>query len=305
MKKIKSLLGLCLILSLIMIGFPVSTTAHAQESGIVVTHEMLGDNNTTEIVRITNRVVEIEDGAFSGLTALKEIQVDSDNLYYASCNGCLYNKDYTVLICIPQNTTSVQVKTSITSYTPHALDGLAQSRKDALNQFLGINGPTEYSGGNDNTTTTTPTDNQPQNNPVVTQPTNNNTDFSQYVYEENGYTCFKYTGSGDTHIIVPEGVEYIRGFVSTTTKFNTEITHITLPSTLKKMSMYCMFGKVDGDTNWYNCLYQCSNLTTVDGGWYWYSGNGSSVTRPGDITVWSSSSRIPYDEQKYIDYNNR
>lgn len=73
MKKIKSLLGLCLILSLVMIGFPVSTvTAYAQENNVVVTHEMLGDNDITEVVRLTSRVVEVEDGAFSGLTALKK-----------------------------------------------------------------------------------------------------------------------------------------------------------------------------------------------------------------------------------------
>lgn len=308
MKKIKSLLGLCLILSLIMIGFPVSTvTAYAQENGVVVTHEMLGDNNTTEVVRLTSRVIEVEDGAFSGLTALKEIRVDSDNQYYASCNGCLYNKDYTVLICIPQNTTSVQVKTSITSYTPHALDGLAQSRKDALNQFLGINGPAEYSGGNDNTTTTVPTDNQPQNNSVVTQPTNNNTDFSQYVYYEGEDVCFKYTGSGESSIYVPEGVTKITGFSDSTFKFNYDITYVHLPSTLESMrnlNVFCQ--ETDGaDNNMYNCLYQCPNLRTVDGNGVSYTGNGSSVTRPGNITVWSSGSKIKYDVQQYYNYNNR
>lgn len=308
MKKIRSLLGLCLILSLIMIGFPVGTvTAYAQENGVVVTHEMLGDNNTTEVVRLTSRVVEVEDGAFSGLTALKEIRVDSDNQYYASCNGCLYNKDYTVLICIPQNTTSVQVRTSITSYTPHALDGLAQSRKDALNQFLGINEPTEYSNGN-NTTTTPVSNSQPQNNSTVTQPTNNNTDFSQYVYtNSNGQKVFKYTGSGNSSIIVPEGVEIIEGFASGYGDFNDEITYVYLPSTLKRMyttGMYCK-EEYNWDTNCYNVLYQCRNLQKVEGGNHAYQCNGNTVTRPGNITVWSTSGLIPYDPQQYYNYNNR
>lgn len=130
--------------------------------------------------------------------------------------------------------------------------------------------------------------------------------FLQYVYEENGYKCFKYTGSGDRHIIVPEGVEWIRGFVESTTEFNNDVTSITLPSTLKKMSMYCMFGKVDGDTNWYNCLYQCPNLTSVEGSSIGYVGYGSSVVRPiGEIKVWSNNSRIPYDENAYLPYTKK
>lgn len=307
MKKIKSLLGLCLILSLVMIGFPVSTvTAYAQENGVVVTHEMLGDNNTTEVVRLTSRAIEVEDGAFSGLTALKEIRVDSDNQYYASCNGCLYNKDYTVLICIPQNTTSVQVRTSITSYTPHALDGLAQSRKDALNQFLGISGPTEYSNST-NTTTTPVSNSQPQNSPTVTQPTNNNTDFSQYVYYEGEDVCFKYTGSGESSIYVPEGVTKITGFSDSTFKFNYDITYIHLPSTIESTRCMNMFNQEQfgWDNNLYDCLYQCPNLQTVEGGNYAYQCNGSSVVSPGDIVVWSNSSRVKYDRQQYINYNNR
>ena len=64
--------------------------------------------------------------------------------------------------------------------------------------------------------------------------------------------------------------------------------------------MYCMFGYEDGDTNWYNCLYQCKNLQTVTGSSSGYNGKGSTVVRPlGSIMVWSSGSRIPYDEQAY------
>jgi hypothetical protein len=262
---------------------------------------MLGDNNTTKIVRITNRVVEIEDGAFSGLTSLKEIRVDSDNQYYASYGGCLYNKDYTVLICIPQNTKSVQVKKTITSYTPHALDGLAQSRIDALNQFLG------NTGSNTNTENTT---NNSRNTTVNTtapvqsvKPSNNtSTDFSQYVYtDRQGRKCFKYTGKGDTRIIVPDGVEKIAGFTASTLEWNDTITYVYIPTSVRTMSMYALFDD-DGDDNWYNCLYQCRNLQTVECGYtdeFVFRSNGNSVYQPGNIYVWSSNSRIPYDEDAY------
>ncbi len=106
MRRPESLFWVLLVLSLVIIGLTVPVYADDQ---ITVTHDMLGDNNSLQVVRITKRVVNIEDGAFSGLTALKEIRVDSDNEYYASYNGCLYNKDYTVLICIPQNTRSTRL----------------------------------------------------------------------------------------------------------------------------------------------------------------------------------------------------
>ncbi len=64
-----------------------------------------------------------------------------------------------------------------------------------------------------------------------------------------------------------------------------------------------MFGYEDGDTNWYNCLYQCKNLRSVTGSSAGYSGNGSTVIRPGNITVWLRGKRIPYDEQAYKYYN--
>ena len=111
-----------------------NVTVYAEDQ-ITLTREMLGDNNTLQVVRLTKRVVDVEDGAFSGLTALKEIRVDSDNEYFASWKGCLYSKDFTVLICVPQNTKSVSVRRSITSCWPHALDGLEQSRIDKFNEM--------------------------------------------------------------------------------------------------------------------------------------------------------------------------
>ena len=197
MKKIKLLLKLCLILSLIIIGAPASaTTVYAKENSTVVTHktlthEILGDNNTTEIVRLTSKVIKVEDGAFSGLTALKEIRVDSGNRYYASCNGCLYNKNYTVLICIPRNVASIQIKTSITSYAPHALDGFAQPLKDTLDRFIDINKSTKRSNDNTkNTNTTSVNNSKSQKNSMATRSKGSSSKQTVYVISkiEKTYT---------------------------------------------------------------------------------------------------------------------
>ena len=388
----------------IQITEPFSHSQNVEDSNksgeVRVTPETFGSDDSIYVVCIGRDVVDIEDGSFSNLKNLQEIRVDSSNPYYTALNGCLYTKDFSTLICVPQNTTKVQVVASIKGYTPHALDGLEQSRIDKLDsvldgsyyakketaypttQILERYASTEvgpqtselirvrneelhpttqileryastdvgpqtselnrlkeestpsYSSiaerpqdRNDQSTTnnneTIVNNNAPQTNndhsnnvnidkPVVDIGTGDDqqkpsrpgtTDFSQYVYEDNGYVCFKYTGSGDSHIIVPEGVEWIKGFTDSGLKFNTDITSIELPSTLKKMSMYCMFGYEDGDTNWYNCLYQCKNLQTVTGSSSGYNGKGSTVVRPlGSIMVWSSGSRIPYDEQAYTNY---
>ena len=133
--------------------------------------------------------------------------------------------------------------------------------------------------------------------------------FLQYVYtDEKGRKCFKYTGTDDTCIVVPEGVEKITSFtdVDSLIDFNTTITKVVLPSTLRTMSMYCIFDKTDNDHNWYSCLYQCTNLQSVIGesiinGDKDYIGTGPTVIRAhGNICEWSNSERIPYDESQYI-----
>ncbi len=110
--------------------------ADKEEKDVVITKDTFGSDDSIYTVQIGWNVISIEDGAFSKLVNLKEISVDTRNPYYASYGGCLYNKDFSQLICIPQNTTSVQIKSSVTSYTPHALDGLDQSRIDKMNDLI-------------------------------------------------------------------------------------------------------------------------------------------------------------------------
>jgi hypothetical protein len=309
MKKIRVLLALLIAFAIIIIGSDSNTFAYAQDDNVIVTHDLVGDNDYIERVHISNKVIEIEDGAFSGLTTLKEIVVDEDNPYYASYDGCLYNKTYTILMCVPQNTTSVKAHENVVMYTEHALDGLPQSRKDKLDEIIKdhknagktVSSPTKTQKGNKVTKYKKTKETKKE-----TKQENTTTDFSQYTYKEGDDICFEYTGTGDSKIIVPEGVTKIVCFSGTTGfKFNYDITYIKLPSTLRVICIANLFAEAEEDTNFYSVLYQCPNLKTVEGGNYSYQCNGSSVTRPGDITVWSTTKRYKYDKQKYQNYNNR
>lgn len=311
MKKITKFIGLLCVAVLLSV-FICNTSAYAQDDKIIVTPDTLGSNDSIYVVRITKRVVEIQDGSFANLTHLREIRVDSDNQHYASYCGCLYNKDYTELLCIPQNTTSVQVKNTIKSYSPHALDGLSQERKDAVDRLLNNNNSIQSEQiSNDHLSSNEENIENTEQNNQTEQPSveNHESNFSQYVYtDEKGRTAFKYTGSGDTAIYIPEGVEVVAGFSSDTFGFNYDITYVHLPSTIKKCLAADFYNTKDGgyDTHFYNYLYQCPNLQTVEGGGKLdYMCNGSSVVRRGGIVVWSNSTKVPYDAQAYIDYNNK
>ncbi len=295
-----------------------------------ITGDLVGSNSSIEVIRIGKDVATIEDGSFSGLTGLKEIIADEANPYFASFNGCLYNKDFSQLLCIPQNTATVEVKKTITSRTEHALDGLTQSRKDKVDTFLrgkdnSVNSDqksqsetgqksadhNEANHDQDIQTQQSPEVSQPQEMPAqetVSGPSvQSNTDFSQYVFTaSDGSTRFKYTGHGDSAVIVPEGVEVIEAFANTAFERNTDITYIYLPASLKSIACRNIrfMEEYGWDKNTYCVLYQCPNLRTVEGGcwsdWGWnYRGMGDYIIRPQGIIEWSTDSLIPYDRSRY------
>lgn len=104
------------------------------DRGLIVTSNTFDEN--IERVEIGYDVIAILDGSFSELKNLSYINVDSRNRFYASYEGCLYTKDYTKLLCIPQNTDEVIVLNSVESYSEHALDGLSQERKNNLDNLI-------------------------------------------------------------------------------------------------------------------------------------------------------------------------
>jgi hypothetical protein len=67
-------------------------------------------------ITIPDSVTNIGSSTFSGCTSLASITVDSGNLYYASEDGILYNKEKTEFICIPRKISGdITIPDSITS----------------------------------------------------------------------------------------------------------------------------------------------------------------------------------------------
>ena len=322
MNKIKKIFSLLLIVTMFN---PIISSAN---DGIVVTPSTFGSDSSLYRIQIGYDVTEIQDGSFSNLVNLQVIDVDKNNPYYYSYDGCLYNKDCTVLLCIPQNTSSVQMLKSVKSRSEHALDGLSENRKNRIDAY--ISGETSVSNNtnkqNSGTSSIGTSSNSSNSNietieqnvsnevsnepkqqaePVTetvsnTQPETPSADeFQQYVHEEYGHVTFRYTGTGHSVIVVPEGVEKIAGFAQGLTTFNDEITTIYLPSTLKTIYDVQLF-KDEGDYNYYAIFYQCRNLQNVYGGSYSYITHGSYIERSyNHVMVWSNSERYSYDKKNF------
>ena len=75
-------------------------------------------------ITIPNSVTSIGDGAFTGCSGLTSINVASDNNYYSSNNGILFNKKKTELIRFPsrKSQTSYTIPNSVTSIGLGAFD---------------------------------------------------------------------------------------------------------------------------------------------------------------------------------------
>jgi len=335
-KKIKNLIMLVLVFVMLLLP----TSAFASTEGVIVTPDTFVADPNTHTVLIGYDVTYIQDGSFSKLKGLQEIKVDANNPYYASCDGVLYNKDFTKLICIPQNTTSVPVKNTVRSYSPHALDGLSQSRKEALYDFIRYSTvPPAYGKNNTSSVKDIPSAKSTTESSVTAEATVPSTEttptvpaqteeyssessngvrdyltptpppggenFTQYVFEEDGYVCFRYTGTGESRIIIPEGVQKVLGFTDYELKHNDEITYVYIPKSVISMRNMNTFNTEEYgyDNNGYNCLYQCTNLQTVESDSWVYLVEGNSLYRPladgSKLYVWSSTQKHVYDPDRY------
>ena len=345
----------CMLLMVILILSNFSIITYAKE-GKVLTKEYMEskyDTSKIETAYITDAVVEIEDGTFSNFCSLKEIIVESND-YYASYKGCLYNKDYTVLICVPTKLYDIRIKGTVTSCMSHAFDGHPQYVIDQFIDLFGIvpgecnsymntipsdnTQPEMAYQEKENTTEQETTTEAPKEEPkkqetpkqepkkettnkkdtststTTTKKTEDNSDMSKYVYTDSyGRKCFKYTGSGVSNIVIPDGVECIMGFSSSSSKLNYEITSITIPQSVYCWAYYKYY-KNEGDNTYYFVCYQCPNLNKVsfsDGADHlyecgmWVKENGTrlqigdkSGVLPTDIEypIWSSTERIPYQK---------
>ncbi len=90
------------------------------------TEAFSGCKGLTSII-IPDSVTEIDEYAFNSCSSLTEINVDSNNMNYASVDGVLYNKDQSKLIVYPQGKTesSFSVPDSVTVIGDRAFSGCA------------------------------------------------------------------------------------------------------------------------------------------------------------------------------------
>ncbi len=66
-------------------------------------------------VTIPNSVISIGNGAFYDCAGLKSINIDTENAYYTSVDGVLYNKDASNLLVCPEKKASVTIPNSVTT----------------------------------------------------------------------------------------------------------------------------------------------------------------------------------------------
>lgn len=293
------------VITTVIMTIAVSGTAFAKEFNQSVLAQDNVNTDSIHTININKDVTAIEEGIFARFKNLERINVDNSNPYFASYDGCLYNKDYTKLICIPQGRKSVYVRTTITSIAPHALDGLSQDRIDKVNKLVGnsisssSSTPAQTTTNNNSTTqkqqssnsgssTSTGSNSKSKitynyNNPSkgsagdavreVIKP-NNNSFVNKNDYGNTNMSKYVYTYAGHKYFMYTgSGVKdlYVPEGVeviyrlSATGTVNTDIETIHLPSTIGSFGFSSWLSNL-GDKNEYSALQQCTNLKSVTGG---------------------------------------
>ena len=73
-----------------------------------------------ENLTIASTVTQIEPNAFIGCKHLSEISIDSNNPYFSSVDGILYNKTISEIISCPQTITSITIPSSVSQIQNNA-----------------------------------------------------------------------------------------------------------------------------------------------------------------------------------------
>ena len=186
-RRLRFLLSIILATSL---SFAYFCNAFAIKGGgnsgiVIITSDSF--NKTATTVKLSKFVDAVEDGAFSDFKSLKSIEVDPDNPYFSSFDGCLYDKDFTTLICVPRNSISVKIKPSIISCYTHALDGLSDSRRSYVEDIVIAN-------------------NRKSSDTILASSSNTNSNASSGSITSANATVKEF---GEKH---PEAEEYVRNF---------------------------------------------------------------------------------------------
>ena len=327
MKKRKKL---CIMLSILLLIDCLCINNISYAKGKKITKNYFKNDLNAKSIYISSDVTKIEDGAFSKLKLLQNITVDKNNKYYSSYDGCLYNKDFTTLICIPRNKGQALIKSTIKNCTQHSLDGLSKERKANFKKEFGF-GPkksksnkssTKKENKNNKDTSTKNSDDNNTSSKIkkIKRNASDEEYFKQWV--KKGVVCnkkatvFDYTGTERSYIVVPEGVTDIQSFANLFLEGqyiplripNYEITSIDLPSTyatnytmtfsnlfddLLFDDLHKYYNNVDDVDikGYYSLFYQCPNLKKVTGGSDFCYGTGSEVICAGKV-IWSANKLI-------------
>lgn len=199
----------------------------------------------------------------------------------------------------PRYKVNENTSTSKSTFTPRTKTNSNSKASSSVSNKTSSSSSSKSSGSSSSVQNNNTVNNQSVTNSVQSSVTNvpDSSKFQKYVYQEDGETCFKYTGTGDSVIVVPEGVTRIDGFTEDQHSFNNEITTVIVPSTIEAIMCSNMYY----DGNFYSVLYQCPNLKNVTGGNVSYQCFGNYVMRPGGIGIWSPDTKYRHDLN---DYNN-
>lgn len=97
-------------------------------------------------IKISADVTDIEYGSFNNLQHLVAIDVAKGNENYSTYNGCLYNKDQTLLICIPQGIAKTSISPKAVRLAPCALTGHSASFRRQVKDAIAANNKGIYLG---------------------------------------------------------------------------------------------------------------------------------------------------------------
>lgn len=129
MKKILSLALIVLLLG----NMKISSTAAGLS---VIDSKTFKSNYKITTVHIGSDVSEITDTAFRNLNNLRSITVSDNNMFYASYSGCLYDKNYTELVCYPPALSGAYIPSTVVSISTYALHGVPEGIKEEIRNVI-------------------------------------------------------------------------------------------------------------------------------------------------------------------------
>lgn len=100
--------------------------------GETIDASTFGSDYRITTIHIGSNVNKISSSAFRNLINLRAITVSSNNPSYASYSGCLYDKDFTELLCFPANLSGAYIPESVVSIGKYALYGVPDKLKKSI-----------------------------------------------------------------------------------------------------------------------------------------------------------------------------